>query len=287
MPTIILDRLDGSPPLSIKWSDHTGTALLPGALGLELVPRTLKTRPRVDGDGVDVVRPVVGMRELTFPLFVEGSSRADYLPKRRRLQAQLVSRRGVRVTHVEDDGETMWTQGHYVGGMEGDGGRGRGGSTWQLYAPILRSGDPYWHMPEVNEPFVLEGGTTWFPFPPLQLRGSLLQERRDVVNPGDVDSWPRWTITGPGQGFAIVHHDTGRSIEYDALIIPGQQVVIDTRPGYRSVTDGNGVDLMEHLTSDPEFWPLLGGTNDVELVIPGTGDDTDVTLTYTPLRESV
>lgn len=285
MPTIILDRLDGSEPLSTKWSDHTGTALMPGALGLELVPRTLKTRPRVDGDGVEVVRPVVGMRELTFPLWVEGTSRADYLTKRRRLQAHLASRRGVRVTHIEDDGETMWAQGHYVGGMEGQ--HAYDGQTSQLYAPTLRCGDPYWHMPEVNEPFLLEEGTPWFPFPPLQLRGSLLQERRDVVNPGDVDSWPRWTVTGPGQGFAIVHHDTGRSIEYDATIIPGQQVVIDTRPGYRNITDGQGTDLMQHLTSDPEFFPLLGGTNDIELIMPGTGDDTDITLTWTPLRESV
>jgi Phage tail protein len=289
VPTIILDRLDGTPPLSIRWSDDlgNGVGLLPGALGLELAPRTLKTRARIVGDGVDVVRPIVGMRELTFPLYVEGTSHADYLVKRRRLQAILASRSGLRVTHVEDDGETMWAQGHYVGGMEGDGGRSAGGATWQLYAPVLRCGDPYWHMPEVNEPFVADGGTSWFPFPPLQLRGSLLQERRTVDNPGDVDSWPLWTVTGPGNGFAIIHHGSGQTIEYDATVPAGQVVKIDTRPGSRSVTDAAGTNLMPNITTDPEFFPLLGGANDLELVMPGTGDASDVTLTWTPLRESV
>jgi hypothetical protein len=285
MPTVILDRLDGTPPLSIKWTDATGTALMPGALGLELAPRTLKTRPRIVGDGVDVVRPIVGMRELTFPLYVEGASRADYLTKRRRLQSIMTSRSGLRVTHVEDDGETMWAQGHYVGGMEGA--HTWDGQTSQVYAPILRCGDPYWHMPERTEPFLLDAGTSWFPFPPLQLRGSLLQERRTVDNPGDVESWPLWTVTGPGAGFAIVHHGSGQTIEYDAPVAAGQVVQVDTRPGSRSVTDGAGTNLMPNVTSDPEFFPLLGGPNDLELVMPGTGDASDVTLTWTPLRESV
>jgi Phage tail protein len=286
VPTIILDRLDGTDPLSIRWSHGTGVGLMPGALGLELAPRTLKTRARIVGDGLEVERPVVGMRELTFPLYVEGSSRADYLTKRRRLQAIMANRRGVKVTHVDDDGTEMWAHGFYVGGMEGD--HTYDGARDSMYAPILRCGDPYWHMPEVSEPFALESlDVPWFPFPPLRLRGSLLSVRRIVDNPGDVDSWPTWTITGPNGGFAIMQHDTGRSIEYDADVAAGQVVTIDTRPGSRSVRNAAGANLMPNVTSDPEFFPLLGGGNDLELVMPGVGDDTDITLSWVPLRESV
>lgn len=285
MPTIILDRLDGSAPLSLRWTDATGVGLMPGALGLELAPRTLKTRARIVGDGVDVVRPVVGMRELTFPLFVEGTDRADYLSKRRRLQAQLASRSGVRVTHVEDDGETMWAQGFYVGGMEGDG--RHGWVSWALYAPVLRCGDPYWHMPQQSTPFALARGGPWFPFPPLQLASSALSVRRALANPGDVDSWPLWTITGPGVGFTITHYGTGRSINYAAPVLAGQVVQIDTRPGSRSVTDAAGTNLMANVTTDPELFPLVGGANDLEAVMGSVGDDSAITLTWTPLRESV
>ena len=142
-------------------------------------------------------------------------------------------------------------------------------------------------MPEVTEPWVPGGDATWFPFPPLELRGSILSGRRDVVNPGDVDSWPLWTVTGPGSRLDVVHHDTGQTITYDAAIPAGQVVRIDTRPGSRSVTSAAGDNLMPNVSSDPEFWPLLGGVNDVSLTMPGTSEDSDVSLTWTPLRESV
>jgi Phage tail protein len=292
VPTIILDRLDGSPPLSLRWTGHSGAALRPGAMGLELPPRTVKTRPRVGGDGVDVERVVVGMRELTFPLVVEGGDRAQFRDRRRRVQSYLTGRRGVRVTHVEDDGEEMWTHGYYVGGMEGE--HVYDGDTIVTYAPVLRCGDPYWHMAEVSEPWRPGGAASWFPFPPLTLTGSILTARRDVTNPGDVDSWPLWTVTGPGDRLDVVHRsidvdgrEIARTIVYDAPIPAGQVVKIDTRPGSRSVTDAAGTNLMPNVASDPEFWPLLGGTNDVELTMPGSSEDSDVTVTWTPLRESV
>jgi hypothetical protein len=285
VPTIILDPLTGAEPLSIRWSHGTGVGLMPGALGLELPPRTLKTRPRIVGDGFDVVRPIVGMREFTFPLYVQGADRADYKAKRRRLQAVVTNRRGLRVTHIDDDGETMWTHAHYVGGMEGE--HTYDGARDAVYAPMMRCGDPYWHMAERTEPWMGEGGAAWFPFPPLRLRGSILSGRRNVDNPGDVDSWPLWTVTGPGSRLTVVHHDTGQTITYDAPIPAGQTVRIDTRPGSRSVTDGAGTNLMSNVSSDPEFFPLLGGTNDLEVTMPGSSESSDVAITWTPLRESV
>lgn len=287
MPTVTLDPLDGTAPLSTSWAGASGVYRMPGMLGLEMAPRTLATRARIVGDGVDVDRVVVGPRDLTFPLFVDGADRADYLTKRRRLQSIMASRTGVQVTHTEDDGETMWVRGYYVGGMEGDGGTGRQGSTWALYAPVLRCGDPYWHMAEETEPWRLDGTSSWFPFPPLELQGSLILDRRTVVNPGDVDSFPLWRITGPGDSLTINHYDTGRTITYNRPILAGEVVQIDTRPGSRSVTNGAGTNLMPWIGSDPEFWPLLGGPNDLEVILPSAGDDSDVTLSWTPLRESV
>lgn len=287
MPTITLDPLDGTGPLSVRWQANTGAHLMPGAMGLELAPRSLKTRARIVGDGLDIDRVLVGARDITLPLFVQGSDRAAFLVRRRRLQAIMASRSGVRVTHVEDDGESMWLQGYYVGGMEGDGGTGRLGPNWSLYAPTLRCGQPFWSMAEQSEPWRLGAAGSWFPFPPLVLRGSIITARRNVVNPGDVDSWPRWTVTGPGDRLDIKHWGTGRLITFNRVIGAGEVVVIDTRPGSRSVTNGSGVNLMPFVSSDPEFWPIQGGTNDIELTMPSAGDASDVTLTYVPLRESV
>lgn len=284
MPSLILDPLDGTPPLALDW--QAGYLPLPGPLGLEMAPRALVTNRRLVGDGLDVERVVVGARDVTVPLHVWGEDRADYLAKRRRLQAIIGRRQPVRLTHVEDDGQELWLAGHYIGGMEGDGSERAGGNTWQNYAAVFRCGNPFWHMPEQVVTWGLATPGSWFPFPPLRLSASTIKGRLTVINPGDVDVLPRWEVTGPGTRLDVIHHDTGRSITLVTNIGDGQVVTIDTRPGFRSVTDTDGADLMGAVESDPEFFPLLAGANDVEVQLMAAGDAARVVLTYEPLRES-
>jgi hypothetical protein len=283
---VTLDPLDGTAPLVLDWTADSGAFITDAPLGLELAPRVLVTRPRMVGDGVDVDRVVVTERDITVPLHVHGPTRADYLAKRRRLQDIVAARRSVRVVHTEDDGEQLSIDGWYVGGMDG-GGVDSDGDSWSSYAVVLRCGDPFWRMSQRTEPWRLDEAADWFPFPDLVLRSSLITARRTVANPGNVDSWPLWTVTGPGNRLDIKHWGTGRRIEYSLPIATGQVVRIDTRPGSRSVTDAAGVNLMPAIATDPEFWPLQGGGNDIELTMPAASDDSDVSLTWVPLRESV
>lgn len=285
MPRLTLDPLDGTAPLVLDW--QAGYLVLPAPLGLEMAPRKLVTRQRVVDDGLDVDGVVVGARDVTVPLHVWGSDRAAFVAKRRRLQQIAASRRGVQLTHADDDGTVLTLFGHYVGGMEGDGGAKVGGSTWQNYAVVLRCGEPYWREAERTEPWSLAAPASWFPFPPLRLSASAVKGRRTVMNDGDVATYGRWQITGPGSALDLVHHGTGRSISLVTAIGDGQVVTIDTRPGHRSVTGTDGADLMGTVVSDPEFWPLLPGANDVEVQLAGAAATSRVDLTFTPLRESV
>jgi Siphovirus-type tail component, C-terminal domain len=130
------------------------------------------------------------------------------------------------------------------------------GQPLELAVIGFRAGDPYWHDAGVitrDLPIVEPSATTV------------------VTNTGDVDAWPVFTLTGPATSIWIINDTTGLKIGIGgAPFVAGDVIVVDTRPGHKTITINGTGDGFSRLTSDSTFWPLIPGDNSVTVNFTGS-----------------
>ena len=81
--------------------------------------------------------------------------------------------------------------------------------------------------------------------PPFHIsRGNTIGSAR-MLNPGSVDAYPVWTITGPTSSVTVGVGSA--TITYTAPILAGQSVTIDTNPDRRTVLDQDGISRLANL----------------------------------------
>jgi hypothetical protein len=148
-------------------------------------------------------------------------------------------------------------------------------------------GPPYWTDAADTTVTYSNNATayTWFPFggspwTPLILNQSTIFAQDTVINDGDAPVYPIWSLTGPVDGVIQLDNlTTGKSLWFDYTITSGQTaVVIDTRPGTKSITQGP-VSLYRYLTAW-DMWPFEPGRNDIVLTVPGATAATQMSRTY-------
>ena len=90
-----------------------------------------------------------------------------------------------------------------------------------------------------------------------------------IVNGGDIETFPKLTISGPGTNFSIarIHSDERESLDISQSIAAGESIVVDMSFGIRSVemfaagaTSGTNI----YHTASGTFWPLGVGGNTIE-----------------------
>lgn len=228
--------------------------------------REVRTLPRV----VDV------------PLIVRGSSESDLRSRIRQILGWFLPSAGdgrLRVTAA--DGVQRDLTCRYAGGLELSEGS-ETGSWWQKMVISLRAFDPYWLAANATtETYLLGTPATFFPFFPLVLTNSTIYATATVTNPGDVDAWPVWTITGPGSSLALRNTTNDTELSLSTVLSAGDVVVIDTRPGAKTVKRGSS-NLFGDLSSTSELWPLTAGVNALQLEMSGATSASRVQLSYTP-----
>lgn len=135
---------------------------------------------------------------------------------------------------------------------------------------IFRAVSPYWASAEVLSLVLAPGGSpTFFPIFPLVLGGSELTTSATVDNTGQAPMWPVWTITGPGSAVIVENVTTGMSLELDATLAAGETVVIDTRPGTKTVVSSVAGDLFYKLAPTSSMWSFPVGSSSVALTMTG------------------
>jgi hypothetical protein len=188
------------------------------------------------------------------------------------------------VTHTSGVVEVRLMVAYYVDGMnftEDD--------TTTGYPSLLfqSDGPPFWTDDADTSLLFTNQATsyTWFPiggapWAPLVLNASSIFATATVVNTGDAEAWPVWTITGPVSG--LIQFDnltTAKSLWLDYAIGSGQtNVVLNTRPGLKSATQG-ATSLYGYLTSW-DMWPLAPGSNNIQITVPGATASTRVQCAY-------
>ncbi len=110
----------------------------------------------------------------------------------------------------------------------------------------------------------------------------------EIVNGGDVEAWPVWTIRGPMTKLTAVNETVGLRFAVTHTLLTEQVITITTnRPSVRGPGDANltgKVDWFNPLGCD--LWPLADGENRIRFQIDGAGPGTRVDLTFTPRYET-
>ncbi|WP_460407373.1 phage distal tail protein, partial [Actinophytocola sediminis] len=173
-----------------------------------------------------------------------------------------------------------------AGGLEGWEDKDTGGdTTWyrlvlELYAP-----DAHWHDPTpITLRFAYPTGVKWFPILPLKLGAGAVLGDATLTNPGDVDAWPTWTVTGPGTAVSLDNTTTGETLDLVGDLASGTLVIV-TEPGQQSITL-DGVDWWDKLTGSPTLWQVPPGDTAVSLALTGAAAGSSVQCSFFPLYRS-
>jgi phage-related protein len=177
---------------------------------------------------------------------------------------------------------------YYVSGLEMDENPIKMGRYNQQALITFRAYDPYWRdVSDVSSNWQVATSANFFPIFPLRLTASTIAVSTAITNPGDVLSWPVWTITGPGGGaggIVLQSITYGQSISFLTTTLGvGQFITIDTRPGRKTVTLQDGTNLFGDLDPTSALWPLVPGLNSINLQLNGgVVGTTALNLSYRP-----
>ncbi|NYV73178.1 phage tail domain-containing protein [Streptomyces sp. UH6] len=270
-----------------------------GVSGLGATPYTVTSDPHPRGGAV--IRHVQAQaRTIVWPMWVQGDDHQSFIDLWREL--------GYAITRTLTEGRPGWLEVSrpdgrirriavtYQEGWEGQGSDGSG-ITWDKAVVTFLCPDPYWVDTEPESIHRESGTGTDYLVPYPTVSSSQTLGDTTLVNRGNVEVWPSWTLTGPLsaatftrtiQGpdgpltgsFTLTMSDTPHG-----PLLPGETVIISTDPP--SVRSGSGENLLGGLDwPTAVLWSLPPGETEVSFVVAGSGPGTAIDCTYYPRYET-
>lgn len=148
---------------------------------------------------------------------------------------------------------------------------------WTLYGVKLIADDPFWRGPAVEHTYMAPSGDNFYGGGPGNQHGyaypfvlapSNTVDRAVIENPGDLEAWPVWTVTGPT--VSVTLGIAGRTVSVPFALAAGQQLVIDTSPMVQSAMIG-ATSRTRDLGS-ANFAPIPPGSSvPLSIVMDGSG----------------
>ncbi|MEU9871102.1 hypothetical protein AB0C87_24945 [Actinomadura sp. NPDC048021] len=294
-PMVTLEGVDGSQ-FALSAKGGTGNIWLnKGATGLDMPEWDVQTAeyPVLDGEYPIAVRGLA--REIFLPLTVWGDSRPQMVANKRRLIRALPPNRmfarmaKLIVAEADESGNyepQREIEVYYADGLQGDEGSDNG-LSWGKYGLVLRAPDPFFRdradtvisfaktptapkpfFPPKGEAFVSKDGLTGG----FKLSSDpVFSPEMTIHNPGEISVFPTWKIVGPLEGpFNLVREATSYSpqgvlVVNSMSLAVGEFVTIVTTPGKVKVTASNSSAGWSNLTTNPQFWALDPGDNQVSI----------------------
>jgi hypothetical protein len=279
---------------SSRWP---GIVMMPGATGLDSPPFELHAddSPNLDGGIFRDARAVA--REVMIPVFLHGIDRKTVKALKSRLISSLNPKKGYCVLKfLEGDGIPRYLYCYYKSGMEGSESVDEAGFTWKKFGIQLTAYDPYFYSDDTQAASWTFGEgeallSTTEAFFPLRINSGVVSSSEvSVFNPGDVEAWPQWELTGPIRNFSCTSPNGKKfsiPIRGDGsdAVPAGRTLTVDTRPGYKSLKDDLGANYWPLLAPNPELWPIPDGDSVCTVdIVPGASN-AQVRLTFRPRYE--
>lgn len=264
--------------ISIPLNDYITTFVPRGARGLWMPTYAMDAYRRPLGDGDVLENVFTNARDVDLPFEVHAATPAALLAYLRSISSSFSPRGDDGYLQIAiDGGAARQLACRYKRGID----------MLSLNGPTFRTTlsfhavCPFWSdITSVDEDFELGEGYSFFPFFPLSVSPSGVFSLITVTNTGDVESWPIWTITGPGQAISLVNETTEQSLMLDTVLGSGDSLVIDTRPGVKTVLSGDGDNLFADLDETSFLWSLAVGDNVIRVEMSNADSNSLVDLSY-------
>lgn len=157
-------------------------------------------------------------------------------------------------------------------------------------AKVIRfhASDPFWFDPAAVERIVgVEGATpgTGFIFPiifPIVFGIGDVNQYISVTNEGDVPTYPVIVVYGPGENPTVDNDTADKAFSVVQAMDAEDYITIDMENGtvtFYDASAGTTTNIIESITDDSEFWPLLVGDNTIHVILASTASGS-VNLTY-------
>jgi hypothetical protein len=255
--------------------------------GLGVAPIDIATSANPDGGStIDAIRPT--SRQIVWPFRIRGNTNPEFLATWRRMGQYLAMTRRFgpgKLRLTREDGTAREIAAYYQSGWEGEPGDGawlEDTCTVSLLCP-----DPFWR--DVT-PTIIERETGTLvdyldPYPNIG-SGQVLSEPTVLVNPGQADVWPEWTITGPMTSLTAVNNTRNQSFVLTYDLDDGEVITMSSRPiQIRGPGDTNLISALNLPAGKP--WRLdAEWASDVEFTVAGAGAGTKVSLRFHPGYET-
>jgi|WetSurSiteA1Bulk_404760.scaffolds.fasta_scaffold06721_5 hypothetical protein len=277
---------------TLRWEPYTGNAIdfdgtvYTVTLGFEgwLFADSNMSSARM-GDQTHVLESVLTKpRYLKLPILVQAATRPllDDAMAALIASANPYNAQEGRLVITRADGTTKRTiQAILYNGSKGTDAQGKLGDFWSMLDLTWICFDPFFaNYDETVEEYSQTGPPTFFPIFPVELGAGLTFTDINLVVGGDLSVWPIWQILGPGQAIKLTNLTTNKLLNLPSLVLTGAQtVIIDTRPGMKTVTVG-GVNYFSYLSNQSVLWPLVAGDNHITVDITNPTGATRVQLHY-------
>jgi hypothetical protein len=124
---------------------------------------------------------------------------------------------------------------------------------------------------------IIGNSPKWFPIFPLVLGSSANTAELTIQNDGETDAYPTWIVRGTGVNPVLKNMETGKVLDLSAnggvILNAGQSITINTEN--RTIRRGN-VNLIPRMTLESSFWPLVPGSNRVQITMDGIDANSSV-----------
>lgn len=259
----------------------------PEVAGWGAAPVTLVTDPLARG-GVNIRHQRAEPRRLTWPMHVYGNTHIQFTERYRRLMRAFTAtkyRGPGTLTVYRPDGDARSIDCLYEDGFGGEGGENHrfANPTLTLLCP-----DGYWRDMErqfIRRQYAAGGSPYLSPYMTVT-SGQVLGEST-IVNAGDVEAYPSWTITGPATQITATNATTGQQFVLTYNLLANQTATITITPDRALVRGPAGQNLIGSLNwPGASLWPLLPGPNDVDFEVNGSADGTLIELSFFPRYET-
>lgn len=275
-------------PDSIVWFDAQGNSttlfVQYGATGRFAPPAIIHDDevPGISGSRFREVRH--GPREFVLPIMLFAANESAMRTQIRALVATMDPIRGMgRIRIISTLGTTREIQCRVTAGLELDESDANTFTQWQRAVVAFKAFDPYFYdITSTTVTYSLGTPATFFPFFPLRLSSSEVFSDATVINTGDVEMWPQWSVTGPG-GSPIVFRNltSGEVLTINYPLAAGETMAVDTRPGFKLITKGDGTNLWPYIDQTSSMWSFGVGTTNFRVEMGAATVASQVRLTYT------